>query len=488
MRKGFYKALMVFMLLVSFISIGTQCLAEVYTSISGYVTLSENGQLITNVEVYAIKQATEETVLLKATTDSKGLYVINRVPSGAYKIYIRPSTDYWWDGIGKDVTVPVGKNVLNVIFKVDRSASISGKVTDQNGNPVSNAEVLAQNPNKGVVKTTTDSTGNYFIAGLSGKETAIVGIIAEGVGSSFKEGVSLSKGALTPNIDFAITKTVDNIALKGKITSAAVAPVGNAVLVLFSDDSRTMAWTKTDEQGNYYIYNLPTNSYSIEVLAAGYERVLQEGLSISKGQVKTLDLQLPERVAMNKASFFNDCKNKLFRSAENIYDIFVPDSVAYCDVCNKEKCDDIKDYYTKFSAEHQNDSYSMYANNLLCNIKSICGNVTQKKYENPSWVICVSNCLLELWKPLGTKCWEKAKVLCDNAWLFSQTRCALKSMTCHWGEDLQVCQGSQGSVCGLCNSHDIDIFKQNIFGCGSNIITAGGAYTSATFYFSGCDK
>jgi len=151
-------------------------------AISGNVRDSNN-QPIEGLWVHAFDNACGGNWLGGDYTDKNGNYTICGLPAG--DCYVQTCArcdglnyvDEWWDSAdgtidcnqAASVNVVTGQNTGNINFALEPGGSVSGTVTDSQGNPIPNIHVYAQAETCGgnwLGGTNTDINGNYTLAGL----------------------------------------------------------------------------------------------------------------------------------------------------------------------------------------------------------------------------------------------------------------------------------------------------------------------------------
>ncbi|MDM8551367.1 carboxypeptidase regulatory-like domain-containing protein [Desulfobacterales bacterium HSG2] len=151
------------------------------SAISGKVTTG-GGQVIPNIKVNAWDLCMENWYG-EGQTDADGKYLISGLSEGDYFILTDTSesqqnhTDEWWNNAegttdcneAAPVTVVTGQITADIDFILNEGGTISGKITANNDQPVSNVCVgasssLCGEPHAG---SQTDDEGNYLISGLS---------------------------------------------------------------------------------------------------------------------------------------------------------------------------------------------------------------------------------------------------------------------------------------------------------------------------------
>ncbi len=151
------------------------------SAISGKITTG-GGQVIPNIKVNAWDICMENWYG-EGQTDADGKYLISGLSEGDYFILTDASDsqqnymDEWWDSAegtancneAAPVAVVMGQITADIDFMLNEGGTISGKITANNDQPVSNVCVGAAGSLCGEPYTgsQTDDEGNYLISGLS---------------------------------------------------------------------------------------------------------------------------------------------------------------------------------------------------------------------------------------------------------------------------------------------------------------------------------
>lgn len=131
-------------------------------TISGKITDASGKQVISNVSISISNSLFNKNV----NATSTGAYTITGVPEGSYNISCRPNSSLGFVSITKsNIQCVFGQETI-VNFVLGDGAIISGKVTDIEGTPISNAYVYVSSASVwGSIYTKTD--GTYKITGFS---------------------------------------------------------------------------------------------------------------------------------------------------------------------------------------------------------------------------------------------------------------------------------------------------------------------------------
>ena len=153
--------------------------------ISGKV-FDYNGHLINdNCEIKAYFENQNQAA--QSANVSKGIYTIDKLPTGRYKLYAmyigytqpigREPASEWYDGVHEfdnaafvEVTAP--NETQNIDFTLERGGYISGKVFNESGQPLEySGQVYAYNLNYEMIGSSgIQNEGMYFITGLPSGE------------------------------------------------------------------------------------------------------------------------------------------------------------------------------------------------------------------------------------------------------------------------------------------------------------------------------
>ncbi|MEE9613655.1 MAG: carboxypeptidase-like regulatory domain-containing protein [Thermodesulfobacteriota bacterium] len=267
MGRGNNKRAVAFSVLIAFfLMAGSNVSAEIYSSISGRVIAEDTGQGMEGVSVVLLGLGSEverhDTI-----TKEDGLYVLENLKPGDYLL-----------GFGKDdipyiqempnifVTVPMGKNLVNVNYVFKVGGGVSGTVYDADGTtPLDRITVSVIVPDQpddidAADAELTDSNGKYLLLGLPESDKAVVTVRVRGHAKLTRE-VTIRKGETTPNVNFVV-KWDDITGISGHVKSSIDgSPIKNAEVVLWDASEKRAGYAYTDEAGNYSILGLPPGSY-----------------------------------------------------------------------------------------------------------------------------------------------------------------------------------------------------------------------------------
>lgn len=147
------------------------------SSIAGTVVKEPGSQALKKVLVQVVAEDQKQGGNYTASTDGDGRFRIENVLPGRYRVYLERTglVEVNERGLKSDVntfTVQAGQSLESLLFRMVPTAVISGRVTDEDGDPMSGVRVIAQKkkPGKATRETAgTDATndlGEYRLPGL----------------------------------------------------------------------------------------------------------------------------------------------------------------------------------------------------------------------------------------------------------------------------------------------------------------------------------
>jgi len=231
-----------------------------------------------------------------AITDATGFYSIT-APYGRYTLAAVDTTHYyriqWYDHafmpFQADVIV-LDQDFTNVNFDLfprqdSLQCSISGIITE-NGAPVTYpVTVVAVSSDEDWEESTiSDASGSYTINNVRPGHYYVVAYSLYAPPTYYNNVMTwedadlvLVYGAIG-NINFDLINTdADGPSnLGGIITDSSNQPLSNVIVMLSNSQGQLIGFSRTDSEGNYYISNVPTDSYTVSAVKMGYATSTQD--------------------------------------------------------------------------------------------------------------------------------------------------------------------------------------------------------------------
>lgn len=247
-------------------------------SISGRVT-DRSGNPLQYVRVSAFDSSKNDDEI-QANTDYSGNYSITGLAPGEYQVEFHGRSQdyvpqYYSDAFYPDesssVPVVASGNTGGIDAELSRGGSISGKVSDSGGAPLSGAWLMVYDANGNeVYDTETDASGQYLAKGLpaGGYKIRFEGD-RHGLVNSFNGGAA--RLAEAPLLQLSATLQLTGInatllpggSISGTVTDAAGAPVPFAGIHIFDLRGATIANAEADAAGRYQAGGIPAGSFKL---------------------------------------------------------------------------------------------------------------------------------------------------------------------------------------------------------------------------------
>ncbi len=238
---------------------GIQLLVSSGATISGRVYVEETNEPIAGVRLHIGSTRTSDSVR-EAVTGPDGTYQLRFLPAGKYGIKCLPPEnvvrhshpmDQGWPGPGKEVEVGPEEQHTGVDFAFQGGVSVSGRVTDPEGNPVAGAGLIAvnsQSPREGdfhsgqglPLQTSgvlTDQDGYYVLRGFSPSDEWTYSIRVEALGYARFESNAFQVTGDMADINFTLEPAAivsgRTVTLKGEplpLVALALKPVDSKIL------------------------------------------------------------------------------------------------------------------------------------------------------------------------------------------------------------------------------------------------------------------
>ena len=263
-------------------------------NISGYVRDS-SGNGLSGLHVYVRSDACNGIQYSQANTDGNGYYLISGIPEGNVYVYACPECNNqnfvgeWYNGGSgiKDcngatgVAVEENQVTADINFNLQEGATVSGRVLDNSGNPVSGLWVHAHDQGCGGVwlgGSRTDSNGYYSIYGVAPGNVYVQACAncdnfmftseywaGAGNPGSFNcndaQSLNISAGENAANINFNLDPAGG---ISGYVKDESGQGISGIHVFVRSNACNGIQYSQanTDEQGHYLITGIPEgNAY-----------------------------------------------------------------------------------------------------------------------------------------------------------------------------------------------------------------------------------
>ena len=169
-----------------------------------------------------------------------------------------------WDEADSVAVTEAGATFID--FTVSSGATISGTVTDKDGNGVADVWVDSWSEDGSWGGANTDADGKFTISGLSEDTGYNVSIWHEDYANQFQQ-VKTGTGAAA-----SVAFTVDaGVTISGTVSDGGGTPIANAWVNAWSESKRIGRGEPTDHNGNYLIRGIAAASdYRVDAWADGY--------------------------------------------------------------------------------------------------------------------------------------------------------------------------------------------------------------------------
>lgn len=316
----------------------------------------------------------EQVTLSGSSTD----YTLN-LSEGSWDVGVEP---WFWNPGQQSFSPPPPSQVTcsaatspvdNDVSIAQAEFTITGTVTDQNGNGLGSVHVDAFNPYSswgGGVFTDTAADGSYTMYVAEGNYS--VNVWKEGLGWVPEQNVFLDSSNTSATANFVISKP--SASVSGTVTDEAGNPLSYASVEAFpaTGGFYDHAWTQTDSDGNYVLY-LNAGTWNFEVWAWQYGKVP------AKTGVTTTNVTVADSATVTSIDFqydtaaFNEVSGQVLDSSSN----GVANAMVWCDEVNS--------------------STGMYTGNFNSSMTDTDGNYTMRLPKNTSGTTTYT-CMGDSWE------------------------------------------------------------------------------------------
>lgn len=294
-------------------------------SVKGKVVAADSGRAVRRVQVsIASPDLTESRSM---STTAQGLFEFKDLPAGRYTItatragFLRVQYGQRRPGEpGRPVQLADGQQLTDVNFAMPRTGSISGRITDEVGDPLSGVTIYPAQwrffrgkrrlvrAAGGVTFNQTDDTGQYRITGLEPGDYFVIATTREtwtldsdpkeriGFLTTFSGGtpnptdaqkikVTMGQDAAAPDFSMVPGRAA---LISGMATTASGQPLAGEVVNMSQEfaspngsSSFGLAGAKINPDGSFIIKTVPPGEYKLSVRAPGDKEHPAEGATIT---------------------------------------------------------------------------------------------------------------------------------------------------------------------------------------------------------------
>ncbi len=245
-------------------------------AITGTITDEVTGDGIAD----ACVETSDSGGTFEVITESDGNYTLSGLATGNYKLsffscFGANYVQEWYANeqtlqAADPVSVTDGQTTPNINAALAHGGTITGTVTNDDGDPVQGIAVSAYNNTHGG-SAITDANGNYTITGLgagaytvrfvdTGLNTYVAQYYNDKTGESAAEPVSVTVENTTPDIDAALHR---GGSISGTVTEeGSGAPLAHVCVAVYGPDANGDC-VQTDTSGHYTYPKLASGSYKV---------------------------------------------------------------------------------------------------------------------------------------------------------------------------------------------------------------------------------
>ena len=273
---------------------------EVAEMIMGTVSAVDGDPLEgAKVSAYAIMKRSGKQSRSTVKTDENGSFVFDDIPGGTYTVLVNA------DGFDPDRRPRVESGSMDVNFRLNRQAVVSGKVVDgETGEPVKEFTVQFRTPIPDSNQSLPDPDSRKKVKSAKGEfelpcraaGTYVVQAMAKGYAGSSSAVFTVNKGQDVTGITVPMSR---GGGISGRIVDTDGKPISGALITTqddeWTDDLFTQALGdqlptvasvvkgKSKADGTFEISGLTAALYLIDVRHSEHARVFQRGISVRDG-------------------------------------------------------------------------------------------------------------------------------------------------------------------------------------------------------------
>jgi protocatechuate 3,4-dioxygenase beta subunit len=272
-------------------------------SIAGQVDVDGKPARNVSVLLLAAESRPQQPLIARTVTDEEGNFKLTRIAAGIYTIQafnpaLTATADQTFGWYGKSVILSDGEEVEGVNIQLLRGGVITGRVTDQDGNPLIEARVallridqrgqreqfylphissILQTDDRGVYRIYGLPAGRYIVAAGQGNESIVARNAAhprtyypDTTDESLAKIIEVASGSEQSDIDIVIGRPLKTFTATGRIIDAMNRrPVANVIYGIATGMTESGAFSnfttfsnRSNSNGEFRIEGLIPGSYA----------------------------------------------------------------------------------------------------------------------------------------------------------------------------------------------------------------------------------
>lgn len=279
------------------------------SAVLGTVTRADDRLPITRFTVSVVRTAflvMKMPVASEVVEDSMGAFTLRGISPGSYTLQVEA------DGFGtfeKGIQVREGEDVGVIDVELQRAASITGFVRDEDGKPVANAMVrkrkgaMADNPMLTMMmgsgaRTYSDAEGRFVLEPVSSGKLQLLAS-ATGYASGRSERVAVTPGQQLQGV---VIELGHGGSIDGVLRWGAQQDPGDFLLLAQHQVTQNTATAELQPDGTFHIDNLDPGAYQVQAMPAqlmngfqGHDWRPGEGLDFGKMMKQVTDSVVSQR-------------------------------------------------------------------------------------------------------------------------------------------------------------------------------------------------
>ncbi len=244
------------------------------------MVIDANGQAIEGVRISARRTHATNAVVVSVgemtTSAADGSFILSQVEAGG-ETFLEGAHHNYLTSRGEIFALESGQELSGLELVMRIGGAISGRVIDENGQPVADATVGAKDDVMSVVnpasltnKAYTDAQGNYTLRRLDSGELTLL-CAARGYLTIEVTGLQVTEGRTTTGVEVRMTTGAH---ISGTVRNSLGAPLANArVTVIDTSAGLKKLTTSTDTNGQYHFDELGYFPVDVEAETTGYGNV-----------------------------------------------------------------------------------------------------------------------------------------------------------------------------------------------------------------------